>query len=367
MDTRNPSGSFGGPNLAAMAVRSVLVPQSTCGVPSTARAYSLNLTVVPSGALGYLSIWPSGQAQPFVSTLNAPDGQVTANAAIVPAGTNGGVNVFATNNTHLVMDINGYFDQPGAAGASGFFPITPCRIADTRGAQGSLGGPILAAGAVRSVPVGQSACGLPTTATAYVLNLTVVPPSGLGYITTWPTGQSQPLVSTTNAPTGQVTANMAIVPAGTNGAVSFFAFNATHFVLDITGYFGPPSLPGSLKLYPVAPCRLVDTRNPAGPFGGPIVGGGAQRSFPVTQTGCGLPVDARAYSANFTVVPQGPLGYLTTWPTGAAPPFVSTLNAGDAQVTANAAIVPAGTGAAISVFVTDPAHIVIDANGYFAP
>lgn len=34
---------------------------------------------------------------------------------------------------------------------------------------------------------------------------------------------------------------------------------------------------------------------------------------------------------------------------------------------ANAAIVPAGEGAAISVFVTDQTHVILDINGYFAP
>jgi len=53
-------------------------------------AYSLNVTVVPSGPLGYLTLWPSGETQPLVSTLNS-DGRVKADAAIVPAGTNGGI------------------------------------------------------------------------------------------------------------------------------------------------------------------------------------------------------------------------------------------------------------------------------------
>ncbi len=365
IDTRNANGDFGGPILRGNASRSILIPGSPCGVPASARAYSLNITVVPSGPLGYLTIWPTGQTQPLVSTLNAPDGQITANAAIVPAGSSGGVNVFVTNDTHLVMDINGYFDLP-KTGASGFFPVTPCRVTDTRNPNGSLGGPVLAAGAVRSIPVPTSLCGIPPGATGYVLNLTVVPQGALGYISTWPTGQAQPLVSTTNAPSGQVTANMAIVPAGTSGAISFFAPNSTHFVLDITGYFAAPELPGSLKLYPVSPCRLVDTRNPNGPLGGPAISGGGQRSFPFTQSGCGIPPNAQAYSANFTVVPQGPLGYLTTWPTGLGQPLVSTLNATDGQVTANAAIVPAGAGGAVSVFVTNGAHAVIDTNGYFA-
>ena len=52
--------------------------------PATAQAYVFNATVVPSGALGYLTLWPDGQSQPVVSTLNAIDGAITSNMAIVP-------------------------------------------------------------------------------------------------------------------------------------------------------------------------------------------------------------------------------------------------------------------------------------------
>ena len=82
-----------------------------CGLPANAAAYSLNMTVVPSGILGYLAIWPAGASQPPVSTLNALKGQVVANAAIVPVGTNGAISVFATNTTQVVIDTNGYFAQ----------------------------------------------------------------------------------------------------------------------------------------------------------------------------------------------------------------------------------------------------------------
>ena len=61
------------------------------------------------------------------------------------------------------------------------------------------------------------------------------------------------------------------------------------------------------------------------------------------------------------------LGYLTVWPTGQPQPFVSTLNAIDDMIVANALIVPAVMGGAISSFVTDQTHLVLDANGYFAP
>lgn len=366
-DTRDPAGPFGGPVMAGGAARSFSIQQSNCGIPSTAKAYSLNVTAVPSVGLGYLTIWPTGQAQPFVSTLNANDAQVTANAAIVPAGTGGAVSVFVTNQTHLILDINGYFDDPGAPNALAYYPVTPCRIADTREPAGTFGGPSIPTGGTRTLPVRQSGCGLPASASAYAFNVTVVPPGALGYITTWPAGQAQPLASTTNSYDGQVTANLAIVPAGTDGSVSFFASNQTHLVVDVMGYFAPPGAPNALKFFPVAPCRIADTREPAGALAGPVMEAGVVRSFPFTQAACGLPVSARAYSANFTVVPASVLGYLTTWPTGSAQPFVSTLNSLNGQITANAALVPAGTNAAVSVVVTDRSHVVIDTNGYFAP
>ena len=91
------------------------------------------------------------------------------------------------------------------------------------------------------------------------------------------------------------------------------------------------------------------------------------RSFAVTASGCNIPATAAAFSLNVTVVPDGPLFYLTTWPAGSPQPFVSTLNSLGGRVVANAAIVPAGTGGAISVYVTNPTHVILDIDGYFAP
>jgi hypothetical protein len=68
----------------------------------------LNATVVPQGFLGYLTLWPEGSARPVVSTLNAYNGQVTSNMAIVPTS-NTEISAFADDNTFLVLDISGYF------------------------------------------------------------------------------------------------------------------------------------------------------------------------------------------------------------------------------------------------------------------
>ena len=154
------------------------------------------------------------------------------------------------------------------------------------------------------------------------------------------------------------------------------AFTSRRFLGTFQGLFTlivllaavrPAKAQTSYDFVPVAPCRIADTRNATGAFGGPSLAGGSTRSFPVPSSSCGIPSTAGAYSLNVTVVPAGPLSYLTAWPAGSPQPLVSTLNSWDGSVVANAAIVPAGQGGAISIFVTDPTHLVLDINGYFAP
>ena len=375
-DTRGFAGfpaPFGAPSLAGNSSRSFPIPASTyCSIPATAVAYSLNITAVPTtGYLGWITVWPTGQAQPVVSTLNAWNGLITANAAIVPAGTSGAISIYASDPTDVFFDIDGYFAPPQSAGLE-FYPATPCRVADTRswaGMTGAFGPPSLAGNGTRAFPVLSSSCGIPGTASTYSLNVTAVPTTSyLGWITVWPSGQAQPVVSTLNAWDGLITANAAIVPAGTGGNISIYASDPTDVFFDINGYFAPP-LPAGLKFYPVTPCRVADTRAWAGmtgAFGPPTLAGNSTRSFPIPSSSCGIPSTAAAYSLNITAVPSsGYLGWLTTWPSGTAQPVVSTLNAWDGLIRANAAIVPAGTGGAISIYVSDKADVFFDINGYF--
>ena len=358
VDTRNTGGPIQGETS-----RDFTVPQlGGCNIPNSAQAYSLNVTVVPHGPLGYLTIWPTGESQPTVSTMNSPDGRVKANAAIVPAGTTGAVSVFVSNTSDVILDINGYFTQASDATLA-FYPLAPCRVIDTRNADGNLTGPFLTGGVERDFPVPDSPC-LPANsgAAAYSFNVTVVPhPAGeqLGYLTVWPTGEPQPSVSTLNNLTATVVANAAIVPAGSSGAVAMVASNDTDVVVDINGYFAAPAS-GGLSLYAVTPCRVLDTRENNGqPFIGWLV-------VPVMSSQCAPPATAQAYVFNATVVPPGGLGYLTLWPDGQQQPTVSTLNALDGFVTSNMAIVPTQNGS-IDAFASNLTQLVLDISSYFAP
>ena len=144
----------------------------------------------------------------------------------------------------------------------------------------------------------------------------------------------------------------------------------------------------ALTFIAVTPCRLVDTRGvPAGfnglsPFSGPSFAPSSTVTFPVqstaeatadtTPTPCGtIPSIAQAYSFNVTVIPKtaGGVAFLSIWPSGASQPAVSTINDGQGQIVANAAIVPAGTpSGGVSVFNSGPAamDLIIDMNGFYA-
>ncbi len=356
VDTRNNGGPIQGNSFRNFNVPSL----GGCNIPSSAAAFSLNVTAIPQGPLGYLTIWPTGESQPQVSTLNSTDGRVKANAAIVPAGYQGDVSVYVSNTTNLLLDIDGYFTVPGGQTYQ-FYPVTPCRVIDTRNGNG---GP-LQKGVERDYTIAGS-CGIPSTATAYSFNVTVLPTNGtLDYLTVWPQGQSQPTVSTLNDPTGTAVANAAIVPAGPNNATAFYAHNnPTNLLLDVNGYFAPAGA-GGLSFYPMQPCRVLDTRADGQPFQGQW---NSPNGVDVLTSACAPPPDAGAEGFVFsaTVLPSGAMPYLTLWPHGQNQPTVSTLNANDGFITSNMAIVPSPDGS-IDAYAAGLTQLLLDISGYFAP
>lgn len=128
---------------------------------------------------------------------------------------------------------------------------------------------------------------------------------------------------------------------------------------------------GPLVLVAMTPCRVVDTRVSQGfpsPFGAPSLSAGVSRTFSLqSSTLCSIPVAAQAYSLNITVVPQGPIGFLTMYPTGQPLPLAATLVWSQGSITSNAAIVPGGTSGSVDVYANTATDVVIDINGYYAP
>lgn len=388
IDTRLSNPNFGGPIFSAKETRNYAIRNSTglgCAasyIPAAAnvQAYSLNVTVVPPGPLTFVTAFPGRTTLPNVSTLNSYDGRTKANAAIVPANTgdsNREISIYASDPTHVIVDINGYYvpeaDPPANNNGQtplAYYPLPPCRAIDTRANSGSTGSgvPLLANTTTNYTLAGT--CGLPANAQAYALNYTALPRTGnLRYITTWPTGGTQPIVSTINATTGAITANAAILPApvSANGSVSVFTTEDTDLIIDVAGYYAPPSTNG-LALYNLTPCRVYDSR-----FAGGAPGTGAPLSGDATYntnigSSCGASPTAQSYVLNTTVIPnQGkPMRYLTAWAQSSGQPLQSVVNASDGAVSSNLAVVPTVNGS-VSTYVSETTGLILDLSAYFAP
>jgi len=130
-----------------------------------------------------------------------------------------------------------------------FIAVQPCRLVDTRSGAfpAGFGPPNLSPGVERVFDLLNGPCpGMPISVAAYSLNITVVTPSGPGHLVIWPTGSTEPTVSSINYTAGQTIANAVIVPAGNSvpiGAISVKAgVSGTHLLIDINGYFSSQSV-----------------------------------------------------------------------------------------------------------------------------
>jgi uncharacterized repeat protein (TIGR01451 family) len=109
LDTRDPAS---GPALGPGPAR-VFTIAGICGVPSMARALSVNVTVTQPTDAGDLRIYPRGADAPLASAINYARGQTRANNAVVKLGDGGAVEVLrdqAAGTVHFILDVNGYFE-----------------------------------------------------------------------------------------------------------------------------------------------------------------------------------------------------------------------------------------------------------------
>src|SRR6185295_1130890 len=123
------------------------------------------------------------------------------------------------------------------------------------------------------------------------------------------------------------------------------------------------------EYYTLTPCRLVDTRNAAGPLGGPALQPSADRTFVLTGS-CGVPSTAKAVAINATVVNPTAQGFLTLWPADVSAPLASTINFVPAVNTrANNAIVSLAFDASGGIKVKNGSagtvDFILDVVGYF--
>jgi len=354
-------------------------PGSTLGLPvagrggvpaSGATAVMLNLTATNTTAAGFVTAWPTGTGLPLASNLNFSAAQTVPNLALAKLGNGGGVSLFnSAGTTDLIADTAWYFNASSQVTA-----LVPARVLDTRPGFATVDGQFAGSGALGS---GQKLDlkvtgrgGVPAGGVAgVIMNVTVTGPSANGFVTAWPSGQSQPLASNLNFTPAQTVPNLVVTGVGTNGEVSLFnSAGNTQLIADVTGWFA-----SGAQLTSLTPARLLDTRAGAGTVDGRFSGGGAIGAQAVIDLDIsgrgGVPATgAAAVVLNVTAVSPSATGFITAWPSGFSQPNASNLNFMPGQTRPNLVISALGSNGKVSLFNSaGTTDIVVDVLGWLAP
>jgi hypothetical protein len=129
----------------------------------------------------------------------------------------------------------------------------------------------------------------------------------------------------------------------------------------------PDTTPTASSFYTLTPCRVVDTRNATGPYGGPAVAANTDRAWALGGV-CGIPTAAKAAALNVTVTQPAAMGDLRLYAGGSPLPLASSINYGAGQTRSNNAIAPLGSGGALGLHCDQPSggvHVIIEVSGYF--
>ena len=244
---------------------------------------------------------------------------------------------------------------------SGFVPIAPQRVLDTRdsalgGAAGKLG-----AGRTVSIDVGDI---VPENSIATVFSVTAVESCLPGYLTVFACG-GRPQTSNINYEFGRTTAGLAITPM-TSGKACIYASTGTDLVVDVMGAFTPDGA----GFHPLPPTRWIDTRGATVQL--PTVAG-VRRAPTETQLTVGgqgqVPANATAVWLNLTVADPTLPTVLAAYPGPCGSgPLSSNVNARAQRSMASSVLVGLGTDGSVCVkSFSGSSHIVVDVAGWFGP
>jgi uncharacterized protein YkwD len=322
------------------------------GLPSGMTAVSANFTAANATSAGYLTASNCAESNPSFSTLNFDAYDGVPNQAII-ALDRGDICLFASVDTDIIVDVNGYA-APNAG--KWFSPVQPQRLLDTRSSQP------LRAGEVLRVDVEGGSSPAPDSAVAVAVNLTGVLPDVTGFVRAFPCDVGEPDISSINPRVGAARANSAIIPTAADGTICLTSNVTTNILIDITGWFGPFD---GRQFVPLTPIRLTDTRQSHPELNG---GSGARlvqpgESFRIQVAGNrGVPSDSKAATLNLVALGGGAAGFLTVMPCGTGTD-VSNLNYPGFGAVANGTSVKLDGGGAVCVTTSAPTHLIVDITG----
>jgi len=158
-----------------------------------------------------------------------------------------------------------------------------------------------------------------------------------------------------------------------NGSIANVQLGPRNFLLqedwvNASGGYCSIGLPQNTRFYTLPPCRLVDTRGPTGPRGGPILQPGQNRTFALAGA-CGVPATAKTLSVNVTVTQPASAGLLALSAADQQPGGTSIVNFAAGQTLANNAVLRLSSEGSGSIDVlastSGTVQFILDVNGYF--
>ena len=249
-----------------------------------------------------------------------------------------------------------FSNEPGATGvaaASGYTPVGPTRVLDTRSALGTTSTRILEPGEVFVLDMSERTT---ATTTSVTMNVTVDGATNTGYLAVYACGDP-PATSTLNYVPGAVSTNLVTVRLNASRKVCFYSQSSTHLIVDLQGLYDSSV---SSAITPVTPTRVLDTRQSTAVS--------ADSHVPVAIVdAAGVPSGATAVLVSLTADGASGSGYLTAWQCGGTRPIVSNVNYQSNLPSGNGAIIPLSPGGSICIYSLLRTNVIVDVFGYAAP
>ena len=323
----------------------------TDSIPQQITAAAVTITITRASAAGYATVYPSGTLRPEASTVNFPARSGAANSTIVGVGLNGAIDVYASSDADMIVDVTGVFVESDAAAAGRFVSLNPERILDGRDDDAPIRH--MEPGAAATIPLPAS---VPTDATAVAVNVTSVWATSPGYLSgSMAEGDASPTSFLNVDGSGAPVAAAVILPVSGDG-ITVVNTAGGRLAVDLTGYFTGTSAPASSDglFVATAPRRLLDTRSESRRV---WADGAVEVVSPVAN--------AAALVTNVTATRADGAGYVTAYPAGVVRPEVSALNMVHREQTIpNAAITPT-SDRGVGYYASASTDLVVDMTGYF--
>ena len=201
--------------------------------------------------------------------------------------------------------------------------------------------------------------GVPSNATAAMVNLTALRGVSRGWLTLYPCGEAIPLASNLNfEPDEPARTNAAISRIGSGGKVCIYSSTRVELVVDLTGYTQPNS-----GVNAITPSRLVDTREGTG--GLYRMSSNSTVTVQVAGAG-GVPGTATSAALNVTATAASGSGAFTVYPCDATRPTAANLNFVSGQTVPNLVVARLSATGTVCIYANVDTHVVVDVTGFVA-